>query len=718
MVVVALRELASWFKASRLSTKILVLSTLSSVVPMLLLTSLIGRSNEDANRRARLEMLRGEAVTQAAESGSQVATLKALVKLLSHDPVIIAAAQGGGSPSGGALDVLVRQESLLPGAQSIAVVDRGGLVTVSTDPATLSKPGFSHPDEYLRVRNGEVVISNATAGRADSTHLIHVAARIAAPDGGFVGAVVVSVDAAVVVGFQNPTRLAADRFGMVVDQDHVVVGYSGPLSARVLYRALGASTPALSRQLEVGATGAARVPFPITGRAVEAAYAPLVGLPWTVVVMEDEAAFLAALPSPFINISIAFLGLAILITVAMYFVTRLLESTESQAMNDHLTGLPNRRHFADLITREMQRSRRNLRPLSVVVIDLDHFKLVNDQHGHRVGDEVLKAFAATLLENVRVTDVAARYGGEEFVVLLPDTDKDGALLLVEKLRQVVEDLDIDVRRTTSAGRRRPLHITLSAGVATMPVDAEGEEAVLRRADQALYLAKAMGRNQVVGFGSALPLAGLAENPEKVALLIGNANRATVEALAAAIDARDSETVGHSRRVAEYAAMIGRTFGMGAADLETLTLGALLHDIGKVGLPDHLVQKSGTLTDAELATLSAHTTIGHQMVKGVPFLRQVAPIILHHHENVDGTGYPAGIAGRDIPLAARIVKVADSFDAMTTRRAHRGAAPFGWALGELGRQAGKQFDEEVVRALVASLRKKQTGQAATPQMATG
>jgi diguanylate cyclase (GGDEF)-like protein/putative nucleotidyltransferase with HDIG domain len=740
MMLLALRELASRFRTSRLSTRILILSTLISVVPMVLLTSLIGQSNTDANHQAGQHMLQGEAVTQAAEIGAQVGTWKTIARRLSQDPAVTAAAQGGSSPAGDtARDALVREQRLVPGAQVLAVADRGGHVIITTDPALLGNPDFSHSSEFLQARNGKVVISNVTVGRGLSTPRIHVAAPIAAPDGGFVGAVIVRVDDAAVVGFQNPTRLPGERFGMVVDRNNVVVGYNGPSPGRVLYRALGRTTPAqllklqrtglygsqpvqaigmdeLSRRLMAGGAGAAQVPFPITGRAVEAGYAQLAGLPWTVVVMEDEAAFAAALPSPFLIISLSFVCLAILITVAIYFVTRMLENTESQALNDDLTGLPNRRYFAALMTREMERSRRNLRPLSVVMVDLDHFKRVNDQHGHRAGDEVLRVFAAALLENVRATDVAARYGGEEFVILLPDTEKEGALLLVEKLRQVVESLDIDLARISFAGRGGPLKITLSAGVATLPADAEDEEAVVRRADQALYLAKAMGRNQVIGFGSALPLADLAEDPEKVSLLIGSANRSTVEALAAAIDARDSATRGHSRRVAEYATLIGRELGLGPSELETLSLGALLHDLGKIGISDEVLNKGGTLTDDEFTRVSAHTTIGHRMVEGVPFLRQVAPIILHHHENVDGSGYPAGMAGGDIPLAARIVKVADSFDAMTTQRAYRGAAPVESALGELGRHAGKQFDDEVVAALVAALDRNKVKQAPAPAQA--
>ena len=726
MMLLALRELVSRFKASRLSTKILVLSTLTSVLPMILLTALIGQSNTDADRRAGLRTLHDEASTQSAEMSAQVSAWKTTAQRLSHDPAIAAALQAGGTPAPtGALAALLREKRLVPGAQVLAVLDRRGQVITSTDLALLAGVDFSRLPVFMQARRGQVGLSDVTIGRDVPTPRVLVAAPVAAGDGGFAGAVLVRLDAAAVFGFQNPTRLPDDRFGMVVDHNGVVVGYNGPAAGRVLYRVLGRPSAAdlaalrrtglygsaplqainmdmLASQLAAGGSGSAQVPFPVTGRAVEAGFSTPAGIPWTVVVMQDEATFLAGLPSPFLFISISFVCLAILVTVAVYFVTRMLENTESQALNDDLTGLPNRRYFAALLTREMERSKRNLRPLSVVMVDLDHFKQVNDQHGHRAGDEVLRAFAATLVENVRATDIPARYGGEEFVILLPDTEKEGALLLVEKLRQVVEAIDIDLRKTTSGGRSRPVRITLSAGVATLPADAEEEEAVVRRADQALYLAKSLGRNRVVGFGSALPLEGSADEPEMIRRLVGHANRSTIEALAAAIDARDVGGQGHSRRVAEYAVLIGRKLGLGANDLESLSLGALLHDVGKIGVPEVLLRKRGTLTAAEFARVAAHTTAGHEMVQDVPFLRAVAPIILYHHENVDGTGYPTGIMGADIPLAARIVKVADSFDAMTSSRNHRAAATTDWALGELAQNAGTQFDEEVVAALSAAL----------------
>jgi putative nucleotidyltransferase with HDIG domain len=246
-------------------------------------------------------------------------------------------------------------------------------------------------------------------------------------------------------------------------------------------------------------------------------------------------------------------------------------------------------------------------------------------------------------------------------------------------------------------------LTLSAGVATYPVDAQDGEQLLRCSDQAMYLAKNMGRNQVIGYGMEAGITSLAKNPERVHMLVQNANKATIEALAAAIDARDTYTHGHSHRVADYARIIAAELDE-PIDMENLHLGALLHDVGKIGVSDTLLRKPGKLTETEYETIKGHAQIGYEMLQGVDFLRNVAPVILHHHENFGGGGYPTGLSGKEIPVESRIIMVCDAFDAMTSTRTYRKAGPLEGALAELTKHAGRQFDPDIVEALKNAVRK--------------
>ena len=176
----------------------------------------------------------------------------------------------------------------------------------------------------------------------------------------------------------------------------------------------------------------------------------------------------------------------------------------------------------------------------------------------------------------------------------------------------------------------------------------------------------------------------------------------IRALATALDARDPYTAGHSDRVSVLSVAIGRTLTLSADDLEVLRLGALLHDIGKIGVPDDVLRKPGALTDAEFDAIKQHPVLGARILRSVPFLARHIPIVELHHERPDGRGYPTGLRGDDIPLAARIVHVADAYDAMTSARAYRGARPSGDALRELWRCAGTEFHAEIVGALVTAL----------------
>jgi diguanylate cyclase (GGDEF)-like protein len=719
MIPRVFKELLSRFEAGRLSTKILILSALVTVPALVLLTGGLNQAYSGILRNQALDQLRNSATSQAAEIDAQLGAWRRLVAALGADPRLNAdlnpdANHGDPALRDAAWTALGRAVAADAGFKAASLVDGRGRLVVSTDAAADANMDFSRQPYYRQALNGQPNVSDVYVGRVVPAATLFVAAPVAG-GGRTLGVVVVRTDPASLLAFYNPSRLGQDQIGILIDSHGVVVGYNGPEADRVLYhttaRAGKPSTDALRRSGQYGSqqlqplgmgsfdgvgTGSSRVVFPVSGRASELGYNHLQSKPWTVAVLQDELSVLAPLSGSTLTI-FGYLLLTLTIIFGVIFaVMRALEHTETQSLHDDLTDLPNRRYFHEILLREISRSQRTHRPVSVINIDLDHFKAINDVHGHHHGDEVLRLFSRVLLSQVRSVDVAARYGGEEFMVLLPDTDKEGAEKVAEKVRRAAAE--VPVAPHGSKDHQAVSRLALSAGVASFPEDADADDALLRHADQAMYLAKSLGRNQVIAFGSPVPLSTLSDNPDKINLLVRNANRATVEALAAAIDARDTYTAGHSRRVADYTVLIGRELSMSVAELETLQLGALLHDVGKIGVSDLLLRKNGKLNDAEFERVQAHTQIGYEMVQGVEFLRKVAPIILYHHENHDGSGYPQGLKGEEIPVEARIIKVADAFDAMTSGRTYREAGTAEWALGELRRNSGKQFAPEIVDAL--------------------
>jgi HD-GYP domain-containing protein (c-di-GMP phosphodiesterase class II) len=286
-------------------------------------------------------------------------------------------------------------------------------------------------------------------------------------------------------------------------------------------------------------------------------------------------------------------------------------------------------------------------------------------------------------------DLLGRWGGEEFIALLPETDHEGALAAAERVRAVV------AAHRFMAGIGA--HLTCSIGVATYPHDASDRNGLVAAADQAMYAAKHLGRNQVRA----------AADPSVAALRGDNSTRGsreelalagTVEALAALVNARDNYTGQHCQEVAGLTFRVAQTLGLDAAEARMVGLAARLHDVGKVAIPDAVLQKPGRLTEEEWVLMRTHPLVGADVVGRVPALRAVVPLIRGHHERWDGQGYPDGMAGEAIPLGARIIAVVDAYGAMTTDRPYRPARDAGWALAELRRCAGNQFDPAVIDAL--------------------
>jgi putative nucleotidyltransferase with HDIG domain len=289
---------------------------------------------------------------------------------------------------------------------------------------------------------------------------------------------------------------------------------------------------------------------------------------------------------------------------------------------------------------------------------------------------------------VRALDIPARCGGDEFAVILPETTLAEATTIAQRMHAAIVALSVD-------GQGVPVHINTSIGVATLPLHARTREELIRAADQAAYAAKHGGKGRV-SHPEDVTLT-LDRNPAVLARQLQHANMTTVEALAAAVDAKDPYTRGHSQRVSAYAVAIATALGLSATDIARVRLAGLLHDVGKIGIPDAILAKAGPLTEEEFAVIRQHPEIGERMLANVPFLCEILPAVRHHHERWDGRGYPDGLAGTAIPHDAVILAVADAFDAMTSSRTYREALSFAEAWRRLQESSGTQFAPAIVGA---------------------
>ena len=351
------------------------------------------------------------------------------------------------------------------------------------------------------------------------------------------------------------------------------------------------------------------------------------------------------------------------------------------ALTDPLTGLGNHRHFHERLQRELAAAEENGHALSLCLVDIDDFKGVNDHHGHPVGDRVLGQVASRL----RQGGESFRLGGDEFAVLLPGLDDRSAIAVA---RSIVE-------RVSAAQIEQVGAVTVSAGVATYPIQGAGRDELIRLADSALYWAKEDGKNRARTYESTQielrQLQQLAESPDRTARYRAAAS------LAKAVDARDAYTGSHSERVGDLAARISRRIGLEESQIELTRLAASLHDLGKLAIPEEILRKPGALNESERLVLQRHPQIGYRMLESLG-VEPIADWVLHHHERWDGDGYPHRLRGDEIPLGARIIFVADAYDAMTSERVYRKPLSPREALEELERCAGSQFDPAIVDAL--------------------
>ncbi|MFC1911121.1 diguanylate cyclase [Chloroflexota bacterium] len=357
---------------------------------------------------------------------------------------------------------------------------------------------------------------------------------------------------------------------------------------------------------------------------------------------------------------------------------------EQKSRIDELTGLFNRRHFEERLKEEIARHSRYGDPFSVFIIDLDNFKTYNDVYGHPAGDTLLGQIGDIIKNSVRDADQAFRYGGDEFVVILPQTARGDAHVVAERVRrQIADEME-----------KRSLTVTCSIGLASYPADGVIPGELVVAADTALYYAKWTGGNRTYSSSKAIsePLDD-ARTPGK------RDGLSAVYALVSVVEARDPYVYGHSRRVNTYAVALAEKIGLSPDEVSRVSTAALLHDIGKIGVPDEVLNKKARLTAENWEAIKAHPRLGTSIVSNIPQLVRCADSILHHHERWDGTGYPEGSKGEQIPLESRILAIADSFEAMSSARPYRPALSREDVMEELRKGAGTQFDPNLVEVFI-------------------
>ncbi len=366
--------------------------------------------------------------------------------------------------------------------------------------------------------------------------------------------------------------------------------------------------------------------------------------------------------------------------------SQLYARAEQRARVDELTNLFNRRHFDERIKQEIERHARYRGLLSLILLDLDFFKAYNDTQGHTAGDKILELVGTLINKAIRNTDLAFRYGGDEFAVILPQSATNDALVVAERVRG----------RIASEMSKKDIKISASLGLASWPNDGVTTEELVNAADRALYYAKETGGNMTCIASKMLPsLAETASNrvtTEKEVLSI-------IYNLAATIEARDPYTYGHSRKVSGYAVALAEAVGLPSEKVTAISTAALLHDIGKVGVPDEVFNKAGKLEAEAWELIKSHPKLSATIAGHVVSLIACLPAILYHHERWDGDGYPDGLEGDAIPIEARILALADAFDAMTSSRPYRSKLSYKKVLQELKHCAGTQFDPKLVEAFL-------------------
>ena len=385
---------------------------------------------------------------------------------------------------------------------------------------------------------------------------------------------------------------------------------------------------------------------------------------------------------------LAVLGTILLLRCTLVAVSAIRSARTSNT--DHLTHALSHRMFQERVPHEVERARSSGKPLALIVFDIDDFGLLNDSYSHAEGDRYLQEVAWVIRKALQRGELLFRNGGDEFAILIPDADKDAARQLAERISAATNDL----RRTSTVSP------TLTMGIAAVPEDASDANELVQIANGTLYWGKLNGKASITCYDADVVKVLSAD--ERLQVMERNARLRAVLALARALDARDAYTARHSENVSRYAVAIATQLGWSTDRLELLRVAGLLHDVGKIGVRDSTLRKSAKLSPAEWEEMQQHPVLGARMIAGVA-PEEIVPWIVSHHERHDGGGYPHNLAGDAIPDGARVLAVADTFDAMTSSRSYRPAMSPLRAIQILVEEAGVQFDPECVRAFIAALK---------------
>jgi diguanylate cyclase (GGDEF)-like protein len=410
------------------------------------------------------------------------------------------------------------------------------------------------------------------------------------------------------------------------------------------------------------------------------------------------------------------------------------QQLQQQSITDGLTGIKTRRFFWEALNSEWKRASRSGRPFSVVLMDLDKFKEVNDTKGHLEGDLVLARVGRLLEQKCRQSNVVARYGGDEFIILMPETGVEQAQILAERLRLWI----------STDPMLQEQHITGSFGVGSFPVHGFSVEDIIRVADAGMYVSKHAGGDRVStaeefadGETAAVQrqlISGYIEGflqrehtgPEHLEELLTTLKkmcgddegrnfvvlREAIETLTRAAESRELNSSGHGEMVAHYCEIIARSLRLTSEDVADLVYAARVHDVGKIFVPERTLNKSGPLTDDEFYILKMHSRIGGEILATIPGSENIQKAVEHHHEAFDGAGYPARLRGEEIPIWARIIAIADAYVNMTTDRSFATAKTSEQALNELEKLSGTRYDGMLVRILLRELKQEKASSSLT------